>query len=187
MKKIVLGLMSVLAAGAVGAQTFIGASLTTNKVNIDCAGTVSCTSHGAGGKVFGGYVSPKSNIGGEVSYLLLGTGKSATSAGSVRTDTDYEASGVAAAVVFRGVISRDFWVHAKVGVARVELKADSRDSLGVSSGSTQSTTQPYFGLGLEYGLVDSVKGVAYIDSTKGKIDGHSTSLSAIGLGLEFIF
>ena len=40
MKKFVVGVATALAAGSVFAQTFIGASLTTNKVNIDCAGTV---------------------------------------------------------------------------------------------------------------------------------------------------
>lgn len=187
MKKFVVGVATALAAGSVFAQTFIGASLTTNKVNIDCAGTVSCTSHGAGGKIFGGYVSPTRNIGGELSYLLLGTGKSATVSGAVRTDTDYEATGVAAAMVFRGVITHHFWMHAKAGVARVELKADSRNSLGVSSSTTESTTQPYFGLGLEYSVFENAMWVAYLDSTKGKINGHSTSLNGLGLGLEFVF
>ncbi|MDE2000164.1 MAG: hypothetical protein KGI52_14695, partial [Burkholderiales bacterium] len=115
------------------------------------------------------------------------TGNSATVSGSVRTNTDYEATGVAAAMVFRGVITPRFWVHAKAGLARVEMKADSRDSLGVSSSTTESTTQPYFGVGLEYSVFDSAMWVAYLDSTKGKINGHSTPLTGLGLGLEFVF
>ncbi|MGE5451055.1 MAG: outer membrane beta-barrel protein [Acidobacteriota bacterium] len=182
MKKIILAAVAALSAGAACAEPYIGAGLTTNTYSINCGGTTSCTTHGAGGKVYAGYVS-KSGIGGELSYLLLGTAKSTTPT----VVTDYEATGVAAAVVFRGTISRSFFVNAKLGMARVTTTAMGRSTTALLPDYTETTTKPYLSLGMEYGFVENVKLTAFIDNTKGKIDGNTGGIRAFGLGVEFLF
>lgn len=182
MKRVILAAVAALSVGGACAETYIGAGLTMSNVNINCGGTLTCTTDGAGGKVYAGYVG-KSGIGGEVSYLQLGTAKSTTASVS----TDYEASGVAAALVLRGTISRSFFVNAKLGVARVTMTGKARTSSAIAPDYSETATEPYLSVGAEYGFVENVKLTAFLDSTKGKIDGNTGAIRSFGLGVEFLF
>lgn len=182
MKKVILAVVAALSVGGAGAETYIGAGLTMSNVGVSCAGMLTCTHDGAGGKIYGGYVG-KSGIGGELSYLQLGTAKTSTAT----VNTDYEASGVAAALVMRGTISRSLFVNAKLGLARVTTTAKARSSSIISPDYSESTTKPYLSFGAEYGFVENVKLTAFVDSTKGKIYGNTASIRSFGLGVEFLF
>lgn len=182
MKKIVLAVVAALSAAGAGAEPYLGAGLTMSTVNVNCAGKLTCTHDGAGGKIYGGYVG-KSGIGGELSYLQLGTAKTTTST----VNTEYEASGVAAALVMRGTISRSFFVNAKLGLARVTTTAKARTATLISPDYSESTTKPYYSFGAEYGFVENVKLTAFVDSTKGKIYGDTAAVHSFGLGVEFLF
>ncbi|MBP7485604.1 MAG: outer membrane beta-barrel protein [Aquabacterium sp.] len=186
MKKIVLAAVVALSAGGAFAQAYVGAGLSINQLNVSCAGTQTCSTNDAGGKAYGGYVWP-SGVGVELAYHNLGAANSTQQVSSNLVRTEYEAAGFGAAMVFRGTVSRNFWVHAKLGMVRVETTTVTRTGLGLPSEVTESTTKPYFGLGMEYGFVDSVKLLAYLDMTKGKVNGATASIRGTGLGVEFIF
>ncbi|MDE2594256.1 MAG: outer membrane beta-barrel protein [Burkholderiales bacterium] len=182
MKKIMLAVVAALSVGGACAEPYLGAGLTMSTVNVNCAGKLTCTHDGAGAKIYGGYMG-KSGIGGELVYLQLGTAKTTTAT----TNTDYEASGVAAALVMRGTVSRSFFVNAKLGLARVTTTAKARTAAAIQPDYSESTTKPYLSLGAEYGFVENVKLTAFVDSTKGKIYGDSAAIHSFGLGVEFLF
>lgn len=186
MKKIVLAAVVALSAGGAWAQAFVGAGLSINQLNVSCAGTQTCSTNDAGGKAYGGYVWP-SGVGVELAYHNLGAATSSQQVLSNVVRTEYEASGFGAAMVLRGSVSRNFWVHAKLGMVRSETSTVTRTGLAAPTKVTESTTKPYFGLGMEYGFVDSVKLLAYLDMTKGKVNGSTASIRGTGLGVEFIF
>jgi OOP family OmpA-OmpF porin len=186
MKKIVLAAVAALSVSGAFAQAYVGAGLSINQLNVNCAGTQTCSTQDAGGKAYGGYVWP-SGVGVEVAYHLLGAATSSAMVSSTLVRTEYEASGFGGAVVFRGAVSRNFWVHAKLGMLHVTTTAISRSGVVAPVEVSESTTKPYLGLGMEYGFVESVKLLAYMDMTKGKIGGSTASIRGSGLGVEFIF
>lgn len=186
MKKIVLAGVMALSAGGAFSQAYVGAGLSINQLNVNCSGTQTCSTNDAGGKAYGGYVWP-SGVGVELAYHNLGAASSSVMVSSNLVRTEYEASGFGAAMVLRGAVSRNFWVHAKLGMARVTTTAISRTGVSAPTEVSEATTKPYFGVGMEYGFVDSVKLLAYMDMTKGKINGSTASIRGSGLGVEFIF
>lgn len=186
MKKIVLAGVLALSVGGAFAQAYVGAGLSINQLNVNCAGTQTCSTNDAGGKAYGGYVWP-SGVGVEVAYHNLGAASSSATVSSNVVRTEYEAAGFGAAAVFRGAVSRNFWVHAKLGLVRAEVTTTTRSSLAAQTSVVESSTKPYYGFGMEYGFVDSVKLLAYMDVTKGKVNGSTVSIRGTGLGVEFIF
>lgn len=189
-KKIVLAGVAGVAALAVGgahAQAYMGAGLTVSNLGVNCSGTQVCHTDSGGAKFYGGYVPRDGGLGGELSYLYLGSVKSSAYQGTTLVSTDTRASAIAAAMVLRANLTNRFFLHAKLGLARVSMTAQPRATALLLSDESESTTQPYLSFGAEFGFVENVKLTAFIDKTKGKIHGEGASMHMAGLGVEFLF
>lgn len=182
MKKLILGAVAAMAVGVAQAQVYVGAGLTVNRINLDCTGMVQCKTDAGGGKIYAGYVPKGSGLGAEIAYLQLGKAKTTSN-----VVTNVEASGVAAAMVLRANLTPNFWLHAKLGAAQVSTSASWYTDAGQTSSPSESIMRPYYSFGMDFGLVENVKLMAYADWTKGKYKGKSASMHMTGLGVEFLF
>ena len=182
MKKSILAALAALSMSGAWAQVYIGAGLSVTNASVNCSGLTKCATDDGGMKAYAGYVT-KSGVGFEAQYLQIGDVE--TSNGT--TNVAYHANGLVGAAVFRGTISRNFWVHAKLGMARIVTKSNARTSAVIYPETSESTTKPYFSVGAEYGFVENVKLSAFIDETKGKYSGGSAGIRMVGLGVEFLF
>ena len=65
-------------------------------------------------------------------------------------------------------LTPNFWLHAKLGAAQVSTSATWHTDAGQNSSPSESIMRPYYSFGMDFGLVENVKLMAYADWTKGR-------------------
>jgi OOP family OmpA-OmpF porin len=186
MKKIVLA--SLLAVAAVGAQAqaYIGGGIGMSEVNLDCDGSTSCDKSDTGYKIYGGYkFHPMAAL--EVGYIDFGKASASGYYRGYAVKADINASAFTVAAALRGAFTPSLSGVARLGVANVETKLTGT-VYGVGRGtSSESSTEFYFGLGLEYAFTKNFKGALSADFTKGEIDGEKGDVRLIGISAQYDF
>jgi OmpA-OmpF porin, OOP family len=181
----VAALALMLSSGAF-AQGYVGIGGGPTKANIDCSGTLTCDTTSTGFKLFGGYkFSP--NWGAEVNYFDFGKAKFTVSdGGSGIIPLDLKGTGFGAGVAFFGQFAPDWSGVARLGVASTKAKGSAVVS-GVSGSVSESSTNPYFGLGVSYALSKAVTLDGAIDFSKLKFAGESANVRMLSIGVTFGF
>lgn len=181
MKKTVLAAVSLCLAGAAFGQAYVGASMGSSHVNLDCNGTTACDQNDSGFKLLGG-LKMSTSLSLEASYMDFGKATYAYQSGSATVAGRLEASALTFAGVWRYDFIPEFTGVLRLGMAYVTSKVDEP---GVSASS--HSTKPYWGLGAEYSFDKNWKGVASADFTTGKFRGINGVVHLYSIGAQYGF
>jgi len=176
---VALGLLGTL--GAAQAQWYAGGSLGAGQVDTDCCGS----GGGTGFKVYGGYELANRhvpNLSVEAAYIDFGE---ASRSGPL-SKASLGATALTGAAVFRMKFNPAFTGVGRLGLAHVEATA-SGSVLIVGTSKSDSSFQPYFGLGLEYRLSPKWKLTGSMDFTSYDLGNESGSVRLIGAGAQYEF
>jgi len=173
---------ALMLSSAAFAQGYLGIGAGPTKGNYDCAGTITCDTTSTGYKLFGGYkFSP--NWGAEVNYFDFGKGK-ATFTGGV--DGEIKATGFGAGVALFGQFAPDWSGVARLGLASTKAKGSVATGT-VAAAVSESSTNPYFGLGVSYALSKAVTLDGAVDFSRVKFVGDSANVRMLSIGVTFGF
>jgi OOP family OmpA-OmpF porin len=182
-KKSIAVVFAVLAlsAGAVSAQSYMGATVGRSQADVDCSGTTSCSKSDTAFKVYGGInVAPKFDV--EVGYFDLGSAKASDGIISA----EIKSKGVEGAAVYRMDLNQTWGAFAKGGVAYIRAEGTASD--GTVSGSyTENSFQPVLGAGLTYKVTESVRARADVDYHRVKFSGEKANVTSVSVGVEVKF
>jgi OOP family OmpA-OmpF porin len=177
MKKIALSLFAAAAAtlstGAM-AQVYIAGDIGQGHSSGFCSGAgASCSDNGTAFKLTGGYKLGQ-GFSAELGYIDFGDA----------TDSGYKASASAFTLgaAYELPIAPHWNAVARLGVASVEAKL----SFGNFSDS-ETNTEAYYGLGVNYAINKNVKVQAAIDWSHAELEGSTDVLRAITVGARYEF
>jgi OmpA-OmpF porin, OOP family len=176
---VALGLMTMV--GTASAQWYAGGTVGAGNVDTDCCGS----GGGTGFKVYGGYEIPNrhvANLSVEAGYIDFGE---ASRSGLV-SKASLSATAWTGAAVLRMKFNPAFTGVGRLGMANVEATASS-SVLIVGASRSDSSFQPYFGLGLEYRLSPKWKVTGSMDFTTYDLGSESGSVRLIGAGAQYEF
>lgn len=211
MKKSLLIAALMAAAPAAFAQGYVGAVLAMTRLNDACATSLRCQDTNATGfKVFGGaYLPPHQTLSlgaakvNRVEVAAMRFGK-VTSSGTVAGkifdgDADayftqpvastlkVQADAILAAAAMEVPLAKQLNLTTKLGLAYVSATAGVERAGRRFNSTTQSSVQPYAGLGLEYNAYGSVLLQGAVDWTRYRVEGYSGSAMQVGLGASVAF
>jgi hypothetical protein len=176
---VALGLMTMV--GTASAQWYAGGTVGAGNVDTDCCGS----GGGTGFKVYGGYEIANRhvpNLSVEAAYIDFGE---ASRSGLV-SKASLGATALTGAAVLRMKFNPAFTGVGRLGLAHVEATA-SGSVLIVGASKSDSSFQPYFGLGLEYRLSPKWKVTGSMDFTSYDLGSESGSVRLIGAGAQYEF
>ncbi|NBD21615.1 outer membrane beta-barrel protein [Aquabacterium fontiphilum] len=185
MKHILVAGLTMIAMGSASAQAYVGGSLGMAKVNLDCAGTLSCDTTDTSWKLYAGY-KLDDTWAVEGGYIDFGRAKYSYDFDGDTINGKLSATGFTVAVAAHGQFTPAVSGVARFGLAM--LKAKISESLGSASVSeSESNTRAYLGLGLGYAVTPNLTATVDADFSTAKLGGESGSVRAIGLGLAYKF
>ncbi len=174
-------LACALMSGAALADTYVGGSVGTSHLSMDCAGTTSCDNNDTSYKLVGGYRFGN-GLAAELGFHGFGTAKASVSG----VDVSAKATAVTLAAVYQIDVSDTWGLVGRLGVASVKAKVSG--SMGGASASVKDTnTNAYYGLGVNYKLTNELRVELAADSTKAEIDGEKATVRSYNLGLTYSF
>jgi OOP family OmpA-OmpF porin len=182
MKKIILAVAAVtaLSANTAFADNYVGGSVGSSHVNIDCTGTTNCNNNGTAFKLFGGYKFTP-NVAAEISYFDFGKAKATVAPNTISISGTGLGFGVAAFTEFapqwKGV--------GRLGIASTSVKASV--SGAVNGSDTDHSTNAYAGLGVGYELQKGLTLDATLDFTRLKYASESANVRVLSVGLTYAF
>jgi opacity protein-like surface antigen len=185
MKKLALTLLAVaattLSTGAM-AQFYVSGDIGQGHASVDCSGIASCSKNDTAFKVTGGYKFGK-GFAAEVGYVDFGN--------ATGNDQGVSAQIGAKAFTVGGAYELPFapqWNGvARLGLASVETKiSGSIAGLGGYSQS-ETNTEAYYGLGVNFAVARNVKIEAAIDWSHLGFQGESGVVRAITVGGRYEF
>lgn len=185
MKKIlvqsVIGGAIALLSSAAMAQGYVGIGAGASHLNGDCTGTTSCDTSGNSIKVYGGY-GFGNGLSVELGYLDFGKATATVGGinGSIKT------SGLLLGGAWRAAFSPDWGGSLRLGLANVKTEVNASGG-GASGSASETTTQPYFGFGIDYALSKNAKVELGADFSRSEIQGSKGDVRAIGIGVRFDF
>ena len=188
MKKIALAtLMAISTVGAYAAQPYVEGAFGLTNADLDCAGTTSCNNNSTGVKLLGG-ATIVPNLAVEVGYINFGTAKA--SAGNV--DLSFKNTALFGAVALRAELVKDLTGVARLGLASVDSKFDSKVSGSTGPTFKGNEAKAIFGLGLEYAIQKNLKITGALDLTnsaeiKDLPDAGTAALRLISVGAQYSF
>lgn len=164
---------------------YVGAALGPSKVNVvDCSG-INCETSDTGFKVFGGFrLAPELSV--EALYVDFGQ----ASAGNGLAGLTLKSTAYGAGIAYQLKLAPQWSAVGRLGIASVDTTlTGSLNVLGLSgSGSrSNSTTQPYYGLAVNYAVNRELSVQAAWDASKGEIYDASGRLEMFSIGLAFDF
>lgn len=187
MKKTYIAAFVLAALGLSGsalAQSYLGGSAGQSKWNLDCRGGTSCSNAAAGMKIFAGYdYSP--NISFEGAYFYLNQ----VSINYPLFKAEINGRGLDLAVLLKTQPYRDFTGFAKLGASfgkgEVELLAGE-----YKVGDRNYSTQPLFGLGVQYQIDSKLSLRAEYERRKLRMStipdlSATTNMLSIGIQSQF--
>jgi OOP family OmpA-OmpF porin len=144
-------LAAALSAGGASAQSssaYVTLSAGPSKMNVDCAGTTACSTSSTAGKgLFGYKVTPVVAI--EASYAYLGKITATVPVGGTPVDASIKGEAIGLGVAGLFPLGTDWTGIARLGVASTKATV-SVSGGGVSGSDSKTTTQAFFGLGIDY-------------------------------------
>lgn len=185
MKKIALALAlagaSLFSTGAM-AQAYVSAAVGASEIDVDCEGASTCDTKDTAFKLVGGY-DFGNGFAAELGYADFGKAKAADGGLSAQ----FKASGITLGVAYQAQFNQDWGLNLRAGI--VNMKAEiSASAAGVGSGSDDdTTTQPYFGIAVNYALAKNVKLELGADFTKAEYAGEKADVRAVSVGVRYAF
>lgn len=183
MKHILTGVLALALSASALAENYIGATLGSSHIDIDCSLSTACDSGDTGFKLYGGFdVSRHASVPGlalEVGYIDFGTAR--TSIGPVTTRT------IDVSALTFGAAMRLHFTPAFSGVGRLGLAyVDGKTSTPLGSNSS-SNLKLIGGLGLEYAINKQFKIVGAADFTTYDSGADTGSAHLISVGAQYGF
>jgi len=164
------------------AQAYVSADIGVGHLSADCGDVASCDKNGTSFKITGGYKFGY-GLAAELGYIDFG--KATASDDGVSGKITARAWTVGAAYEFP--FTPEFAGVARLGLASVDTKA-SATILGEGSGSVSETkTQAYYGVGVNYAVVKNVRIEAGVDWSHASLDGSSAVIRSISAGVRYEF
>lgn len=178
--------IAALGCGAVQAQGYVGGGVGPARIDIDCTGATTCDKTSTGYKLFGGFRSP-SGFAGELVYFDWGKVEATQVSVELGTASgELKASGWGLGMAYFAPFTPQWQGVLRLGVLRNKAKASG--TIGGTSGSTSETsTQPYYGLGVSYRFTPNLAVDAAMDFSRIKILGEKADTRLISAGLTYSF
>lgn len=182
MKKILLGALALALSASAFAENYIGATIGSSHIDIDCGLGTQCDDGDTGFKLYGGFdLSHQAALPGlalEVAYIDFGKANVTIPFLTVQS---IEVS----ALTFGAAIHPKF-TPALSGVARLGVAYVDAKSSGAFA-SSSSNLKVYGGLGLEYSLNKQFKLVGGADFTSYDTGRQSGSAHLLSVGAQYWF
>lgn len=185
MRRIASALFAVAALTGVSAamaqatpNAYVSLSAGPSRANFDCTGTTSCDKTDVAARILFGYrVMP--NLAIEATYASLGKAKATVDFDGTLVDGSIKGTslGVGVAGLMPFGAAKEWTGIARVGIASNRTKVTV--SGAVSGSDSQTHSEPYFGLGLNYAITPSFDiGVAW-DATRLNYAGEKANVNAL--------
>jgi OmpA-OmpF porin, OOP family len=193
MKKTLSGVFAVaaLAFASTGAMAqtssnaYLGVSVGASHADFDCTGTTACDNSGVDARVRLGFrVVP--NVAVEAHFAALG--KSTATIPFAGSSVDGTIKGRSVGVGVAGFVpfGASWSGVARIGVASNRTSIDVSGA-GISGSDSETRTEPYFGLGVNYAISSNVDlGVAW-DATRLSYGGEKATVNAFSAVATFKF
>jgi len=173
---------SLLASAGAMAQNYVVAGIGPSHANVDCAGTISCSNSGTGGKLVGGY-GFGNGWSAEFGYLNFGSIKATQGNVSVKAKAD----GFGIGAAYQLPLNMDWGLSFGLGVARIKMHVDGALA-GVGSASlSESSTSAYGVIGLNYALSKQGKLELALNSGEAKFEGEKAGIRTVTIGYRHEF
>jgi OOP family OmpA-OmpF porin len=178
-------------SAAASAQVYGGASIGRSQLSADCSGTISCSNDATSYKLFGGYQFHP-NFAVEASYSNLGKTKASfyDTASSTSASMQVKSSSFELAAVANQQFTSELSGFAKLGIASVKAEGDMwavNPTASVMTSTSTSSTQPVWGLGLNYKLTKELALRAEFESRKVKFIDAKETVRNLNVGLQYQF
>ncbi len=176
-----LTLAALFASGSALAQGYVGGSLGLTQHDANCGGWSSCDKSDTGLKIYGGYKLSK-----EWALELAYTDFGSVSLRSSPASGSYSATALSAGGAFFLPFTPKLTGIARFGLASVD--ADYSASAGpFGSSASESSIEPYVGLGIAYTLTPKLSVTGSFDYMNVDYPRGSGSATLIGIGLSYAF
>jgi predicted porin len=176
-----LVMSSAQAQSAATSGGYMFAAAGRSDYNDDCTGLAKCKTNGTAFKLGGGYRFG-AGLAGEVVFMDFGK-ETASDSG---IDISIKARAIGGGAALHADLGSGFSGVLRLGLASVKMTG--KGSLGsISTSTSDSSVQPYFGIGVAYAFTPSLKLEAAWDSTRGKLEGETGNVSALTVGLAYSF
>lgn len=179
--------MSIAARAQATPSAYVALSAGPSRSNVDCSGTSTCDKTSAFAKVLLGYrLIP--NLAVEASYAYLGKVKATATDGVDTVAVSIKGQSLGLGIAGLLPFGPD---NAWTGIARVGIASNRARVNAIvdndSASDSESHTEPYFGLGLNYTFSPNFDGGVAFDSTKVKYSGVSNRANALSVVATFKF
>lgn len=183
MKHILVGALALALSASALAENYVGATIGSSHIDIDCGLSTACETSDTGFKIYGGFdVSRHASVPGlalEVGYIDFGTAR--TSVGPITSRT------IDVSALTFGAAMRVHFTPAFSGVGRLGLAyVEGKTSVPWGS-SSSSNLKLHGGLGLEYALNKQFKLVGAADFTTYDTGADTGSAHLISVGAQYGF
>lgn len=178
MKKTLLALGAFLTCSSTLAQVYVGASLGLTQQDPNCGGWSSCDKSDTGLKIYGGYKLTK-----EWAVELAYTDFGSVGLNSGPFSGSYSASALSAGGAFFLPLAPKFTGIGRFGLASV----DGDYSAPFGNSGSESSIEPYVGLGIAYTLTPKLSLTGSFDYVNVDYPRGSGSATLFGVGLSYAF
>ena len=177
---------AAIATGAASAAGFsVGASAGTDQGRVDCVASFPCDRGSADVKLYAGY---QVNEAIELRAVYFDAGRfkgGGTTPAGLEFGGDFKVNGFAVTAGYRWAFAPSWSVAAHAGLASVRTRFDHANPVWGSA--SQTTAQPFIGVGLAYAITPALRlGIDY-DATRFKVHTTRGPLHMLGLSAQFSF
>lgn len=186
-QRIVLSLLALALSTPAFAENYIGATLGSSHIDIDCGGLPQCDNSDTGYKLYGGFALPGSSLQGlslEVAYIDFGSARAALSPVYSRT---IDVSAVTFGAALRAKFTPSLTGVGRLGLAYVDAKASGAVGPFAAGSSSSSDLKLHGGLGLEFAINKQLKLVGAADFTSYDTGNESGSVHLLSIGAQYGF
>jgi OOP family OmpA-OmpF porin len=183
MKKALLAIAALLASTAASAQLYVGAAGGMSNQDINCSGWSNCDKSDTGFKLYTGFKFTPI-VAGEIAYTDFGD----VSLGNGSSSGRYSGTALSVGAAFTVPFAPKFSGIGRVGLAATDADFNYSGPFGSISGATsESSIEPYFGLGLAYALTPQLSLTGSFDYMNFDYPNGSGGASLLAIGVSYAF
>jgi OOP family OmpA-OmpF porin len=184
-KKFVIALAAtaacLLSTGAM-AQVYVSGATGIGRIDMDCAGTTSCSDSDLAVKLTAGYTF-FDGLSAELGYVNFGRADAAAEGITAKA----RATAFTLGLAYQLPLNDSWGLGFRLGAANVKSSLSGTvDGLGGASIS-DTKTAPYYGLGVNFAVTKKVKFEAAADFSRAEIEGDKADLRAVTFGVRYDF
>ena len=182
---LIAGATLAFASSGVLAQPYLAGAVGASRYDVDCAGTTACDKTDTGAKLHLGFRSG-SGWAAELSYFHFGDLSGAVDVGGVPVSASGKGTGYGIGVAYFADFSPSWDGVVRVGAARNKAKLTA-SSGAVSLADSESSTQPYVGIGVGYKLTPALAVDAGLDFGRFDYADETIKVRLLSIGLRYAF